>query len=612
MSDVYLSEVNLYPNYTLTSRTSGDGNDFASTEAVIGGESLESGSFAARWRVEQNDNNRVEVVGCTALSRAYLDKHDGGVIVDAGDGGDGGPDAADGGGVCDNAPGPFGLQLPTQGQQNVSLYTRFVWSASPDPDTGDQVAYRLVVSLSQDLSDPLVDIDVAGTEFTLTQPLPAGTRLYYQVSAYDSCSDQSPERIYQSEIRDFTTVAECMNPPGSFDLVSPADGQQNVSITPTLDVSDATDLDLPNDSLIYRCEVATDSSFANIVRTLYSQPNQSFCTIDATEALANGTPYVWRAAVTDGCNNEETSNQAYRTFTTDLGCVPFNIFDTDFTTGNATDLEVSNGSITLFPDESVWERYDAVGTPSPAQGWATVGSFVPPTPDTTGNILWISTLASNVQGYYEKDPGCNNATGCMVEARIAVDGLDEVSSPWTSGFTLAIADGVRQLRFNFFANAICEPYNSLSNCETVTTSNYNVYRLEYQGDSYTFSINGAVASAFTGSSLSDPGGATYLRFGDDEGNADGSAHIDYLYYYNGGNQLPYVSPGLYVSDAGSIDTGINNYNYSGSNISWLPLTNPGEVEILVRAANSISGLSSATWSNPLTNNPASLPSISGL
>jgi hypothetical protein len=88
MTEIYLSpsEVNLYPNYTMTSRMTGEGgNDMAATEAVIGGESLESGSFASRWKVEQNDNNRMEAVGCsTTKSEPDWNFHplDGGLPVD--------------------------------------------------------------------------------------------------------------------------------------------------------------------------------------------------------------------------------------------------------------------------------------------------------------------------------------------------------------------------------------------------------------------------------------------------------------------------------------------------------------------------------------------------
>jgi len=74
-------------------------------------------------------------------------------------------------------------------------------------------------------------------------------------------------------------------------LVAPASGTPGVSVTPTLDWSDAAG------ATGYDVQVATDSGFAAIVRSA-SVPSSSWV---VSPALANGTTYYWRARATSAC-----------------------------------------------------------------------------------------------------------------------------------------------------------------------------------------------------------------------------------------------------------------------------------------------------------------------
>jgi Zn-dependent metalloprotease len=73
--------------------------------------------------------------------------------------------------------------------------------------------------------------------------------------------------------------------------VAPADGTPGLSVSPTLDWSDAVG------ATGYDVQVATDSGFASIVRSA-SVASSSWV---VSPALANGTTYYWRARATSAC-----------------------------------------------------------------------------------------------------------------------------------------------------------------------------------------------------------------------------------------------------------------------------------------------------------------------
>jgi hypothetical protein len=73
--------------------------------------------------------------------------------------------------------------------------------------------------------------------------------------------------------------------------VAPASGTPGLSVSPTLDWSDAVG------ATGYDVQVATDSGFASIVRSA-SVPSSSWV---VSPALANGTTYYWRARATSAC-----------------------------------------------------------------------------------------------------------------------------------------------------------------------------------------------------------------------------------------------------------------------------------------------------------------------
>jgi hypothetical protein len=509
-----------------------------------------------------------------------------------------------------NAPEAFDLVSPQDNLDPAPLFPHFEWNATTDPDAGDQVTYSIVIANDQALNDVVFQAtNIADPWFDLTEQVLQNARTYYwAATSHDSCAD-SPNETRSSQVYTFTTVAECANPPDGFALVSPANGAVNQSITSTLSWLVPVDLD-PNDTMVYEVQMNTVDDFQNPPIVFQNITGNSF-PIPLADALDYDTEYFWRVLGWDGCNNP-TVSQAVFSFRTEMGCMPFSFTETDFTTGDATDLVVSNGSITLPEDYNAWTyQYDATGLPLPAEGWVVNGS---PNGSAAGGILTINTLGSNLQGYYEKtDASFVNGTGSVVEIRVKIDGEDEITPPSASGFALMVADGQRRLAFTFFSNQICEP-NNTGSCQVTDTTTYHTYRLEFQGNDYMFYRDGAVFFNGIGMSLSGASGMNYVWFGDTSVNPDAAASVDYLYYYNSGNQIPYVASGEYVTPSqlpDVINTGIIDFSYSGATIGWIPPTSAGEVSIYVRAANNSGGLISAPWSSALTNNPAALPNITG-
>jgi hypothetical protein len=109
--------------------------------------------------------------------------------------------------VCNHSPTAFTLESPADNETGVSTTPTFNWSDSTDPDAGDTVTYRLIVSPSPDLSSPVLDKSgLTASEYTVlsTEALTQGVTYYWKVEAYDSCGN-----VTESGVRSFTTQPAC-------------------------------------------------------------------------------------------------------------------------------------------------------------------------------------------------------------------------------------------------------------------------------------------------------------------------------------------------------------------------------------------------------------------
>jgi hypothetical protein len=292
------------------------------------------------------------------------------------------------------------------------------------------------------------------------------------------------------------------------------------------------------------------------------------------------------------------------TFTTERACAPYSFTDTDFTTGTLGGGAVANaGSLRLQEDYSAYTgRYEGDVNPETV-GWTQTGSYA--SRSIAGGVITLDNLGTNAQGYYQINAGFDAARGSVVEVVSRVEGQDDVTPPSFAGFSLRGADGNRLIDLRFYTDQVCESTNTGLCYVYPDPSVPHQHRLEFQGDDFRLYVDGVLAIDGTGWSLADPGGANVVRFGDVGMNPDARTAVDYVYWSNLDDHIPFSSPGTYTSAA--VDTSVDDYDFSGSTINWTPPTAGGTVTVAVRAANDLISLESAPFSAEVSGSPATIP-----
>lgn len=125
-------------------------------------------------------------------------------------------------------PGAFSLSAPLDGATNVVLNPNFSWTAAERADN-----YRLRVDDDPGFGSPAIDTTTPLTSFTTGAPLLAETTYYWTVDAQNPIGNTTSS----PSSRSFTTTG---TPPGAFSLLSPADGTNISTFTPTLQWSNSS------------------------------------------------------------------------------------------------------------------------------------------------------------------------------------------------------------------------------------------------------------------------------------------------------------------------------------------------------------------------------------
>jgi photosystem II stability/assembly factor-like uncharacterized protein len=189
-----------------------------------------------------------------------------------------------------------GLTAPGNNSTCQSLTPTLDWNAVGDP----VATYRIQVSLASNFSTTLIDVDnISGTDYTVAGGvLELNTKYYWRVMATNEVGDGQ-----WSGNRNFTTRVAS---PDITNLSLPADNSTNITLTPVLD------WDTAQNAIEYQLQIATDSTFSNIV--------MNTDTITATQfevpsgMLDNSTWYYWRVRGKSLCENGEWSNEwSFRT-----------------------------------------------------------------------------------------------------------------------------------------------------------------------------------------------------------------------------------------------------------------------------------------------------------
>lgn len=177
--------------------------------------------------------------------------------------------------VASGPPPAPTLISPANGATNVSLTPTLSWSPA-----GGAQTYRLQVASDAGFGTMVFDDSTITGTSRQVGPLSQETQYFWRVAARNA-EGSSP----YSAVWSFTTVGP---PPPAPGLISPPNGAQNVSVTPTLtwsSVSGATG---------YRLMVARDTGFTNVV-----YDSSIITTSRQIGPLLSNTQYYWRVSASN-------------------------------------------------------------------------------------------------------------------------------------------------------------------------------------------------------------------------------------------------------------------------------------------------------------------------
>lgn len=488
--------------------------------------------------------------------------------------------------------------------------TAFSAGPAPDEDVTDAGDYDYFPDVEDQPDTIEVDVDGDGEadlEVTDEADIPEDGVIVEDGDTPDVDEDGDADVDEDGDIVPETEDGEVAGPCDHAPFVDPLPfyptrGATDVALSPslTLDWPDGAEVD-PGDSIVsYNLIVSANPDLSSPIINVTDLPASEYPV--PAGVLADATTYYWAMEAVDTCGRTTTS--PIWDFTTVRTCLPYSFTDTDFTTGTLSGGAINAaGTLSLAEDSTAWTgRYEGDVLPT-AVGWTPVGSAGSATP--SGGELTINTLGSNGGRYYEINPAFDNALGSVVETRLSVDGSDGGGMLY-----LSMADGRRALDFNIYGDQIIETNSVMSYPFPAPGPGLHTFRIEFRGDDFRVFMDGNTTPVIdgTGRSFADGGGASFIRFGDQTGAPDINARVDYLYSYNLGDKIPYLSSGTFESTP--VDTGMLDNDLTGSTIGWNPASAPGAVSVAVRAGNS-SDLTAVPWLAELTNNPAILSTLNG-
>ncbi|MBK7090630.1 MAG: hypothetical protein IPH59_02735 [bacterium] len=253
---------------------------------------------------------------------------------------------------ANNAPAAPTLASPAAGASLATSTPLLSLNNATDPD-GDSLTYQFQVATTSAFTTIVAQIsDVAPgsgtTSWQVSTNLSTGTTYYWRARAFDGSLASS-----YAAYRTFSIVAN--SAPTVPTLSSPSAGATLTIATPSLVVNNSTDAN--GDPITYSFQVATNTSFANIVAQVSGVVQGSSTTSwVVTPSLSSGTTYYWRARAYDG--SLYSNYASYRSFSVNTNVAPgapapqlplqnSRVIDMtpDLIAGNATD---SNGDALTY------------------------------------------------------------------------------------------------------------------------------------------------------------------------------------------------------------------------------------------------------------------------
>jgi len=271
--------------------------------------------------------------------------------------------------------------------------------------------------------------------------------------------------------------------------------------------------------------------------------------------------------------------------------LPQTYFDTDFTSGiisgTPPQLVLNAGSLSLAEDNNSWTHcYNGSGYPesvgwtefAPASGWTAKNS--------SSGLLQLNTIDKNEPGYYRRSVPLSNSTGWIVEARTLL-----IDSQGEAGCQIQMQDDAHYIEFMIANTRIIENINNFSYAMDPRSSYFN-YRILKNGSGFQILVNGT--PRISGNAAVNPGSG-YIIFHDPLAVYDGNAYWDYICYYTGGSQLPYVSSGIYTSIVVDLGASANNIGSGATLIS--ASVKPANTDILFETRSGNINPPDVSWSN---------------
>lgn len=195
-------------------------------------------------------------------------------------------------------PADFALTSPLDGQTNVAGSSTFIWTTAAGASH-----YRIRIDDDPDFSSPAVEVsNLTASSYTNTEPLAAFTTYYWTVDALNPFGVTTAAPFASS----FTTACvQTGDWPQAFSLISPPDGPNISTTTPTLTWSSSASADS------YTLLVNTAPTMQNPLYTL-SGITQTTYQLPAG-VLSDGQRYYWQVrAVNSACAT--TSSPSVFTF----------------------------------------------------------------------------------------------------------------------------------------------------------------------------------------------------------------------------------------------------------------------------------------------------------
>lgn len=188
-----------------------------------------------------------------------------------------------------NLPGTANLSAPNNGQTCFSVTGTLDWSDVFPPISN----YRVQIATDQNFTNivhnqPGINV----SQYAIPSGvLSYNTQYYWRVKA----TNQVGEGPNWSSVRNFRTTTQTLTAPG---LIVPTDNS-STNTTPQLRWDSITT------ATTYRCRVATDTGFTNVVLDSNNIPNR-FINVPSGKLQAN-TRYYWRVTASNSCNTSPNS-----------------------------------------------------------------------------------------------------------------------------------------------------------------------------------------------------------------------------------------------------------------------------------------------------------------